>query len=891
MRKSLSLILFACVALCTQAQVTTRPAIVQKGYKGEITIVFNPNEGNQGMKGATQCYAHTGITYNGSSWQKTGTWRDGKDKYKMTQNADGNWELKIAPDIYTYYGVAESTEITQICLVFNDGPGGSKEGKTAAGGDIFVDLAEAGFAAQLIAPTEGQLFEQNQIVTMEAQSTQEADLVLTLDGEQVAHKTNATAIVFEKSFSEAGTHQLRMIATSSDSTIYDSVRVCVVRPTEVKKRPEGIRMGINYDPMDATKVTLCMLAGHNKNANDNSVLVPEQSVFVLGDFNNWEIDDRYQMWRDSIFFWVEIENLIPGQEYAYQYLVKRTDNRLVQLGDIYAEKTLCKDDQYEPRKLNPDLMPYPKKGDGYVAVLQTGKPAFPWSEATLSFKRPDKNNLVIYEVWVYDYTKERSIEGLQARLDYLETLGINAIELMPICEFDGNYNWGYSPNHYFAPDKAYGTETMYKTFIDECHKRGIAVILDMVFNHGTGNSPAEKLYPYGDDLKWNPWFNVTAPHGDNVYEDWNHDFAPAREMFSRSLQYWLTEYKVDGFRMDLSHGFCGKNCSSLHNNILYYQQAIRDVSEDAYFIQEYWGSNPSAQTLVNEGMMCWTGAGLSNAYCQLAMGYLSNSSLSDGNRKGYVSYCESHDEERNYYKARTWGAGDLQTNSDARLGRISLTLAFNILLNGPHMIWQYNELGYDYSINMNEQGQEGDYRCDKKPRPDAMGWFSHSARMGQYARVAKLTQLRTKIWPEVFAGTPTVKLTDWLRTIHWKQDDKQIFVAGNFSVDTPYAVTAPEGLWFDYFTGLPLAYNNMTLAPGELRLLVNDLVVAPMVDIRPFADYNTGSGEPGRADLQQIVVQQKNNKKATKHMLDGRLIIVRDGAAYSIMGQPLTSKH
>ena len=95
---------------------------------------------------------------------------------------------------------------------------------------------------------------------------------------------------------------------------------------------------------------------------------------------------------------------------------------------------------------------------------------------------------------------------------------------------------------------------MYKTFIDECHKRGMAVILDMVFNHATGLNPMNKLYPYGSELAQNPWFNVTAPHSDNVYEDWNHGFEPAHEMFTRVFQYWLTEYKIDGFRLDLSHG-------------------------------------------------------------------------------------------------------------------------------------------------------------------------------------------------------------------------------------------------------------------------------------------------------------------------------------------------
>ena len=91
----------------------------------------------------------------------------------------------------------------------------------------------------------------------------------------------------------------------------------------------------------------------------------------------------------------------------------------------------------------------------------------------------------------------------------------------------------------------------------------------MVFNHATGLNPMNKLYP-SSELSSNPWFNVTPPHGDNVYEDWNHDFAPAHEMFTRALSYWLKEYKVDGFRLDLSHGLCGPSYNPVKNLKDYY---------------------------------------------------------------------------------------------------------------------------------------------------------------------------------------------------------------------------------------------------------------------------------------------------------------------------------
>jgi hypothetical protein len=144
--KKITLLILLVLSTMVYAQVTTVPAIIQQDYSGEVTIIYNPNEGNGGMADATQCYAHTGVTYDGTSWQHAPGWRGGEDKYKMTKNADGNWELKITPSIHEYYGVDASKVITQLCFVFNDGPSGDKEGKGEGNQDIFVDIVDAGLA-------------------------------------------------------------------------------------------------------------------------------------------------------------------------------------------------------------------------------------------------------------------------------------------------------------------------------------------------------------------------------------------------------------------------------------------------------------------------------------------------------------------------------------------------------------------------------------------------------------------------------------------------------------------------------------------------------------------------------------------------------------------------
>ena len=150
-------------------------------------------------------------------------------------------------------------------------------------------------------------------------------------------------------------------------------------------------MGIFYDENDHTKVTLSTYAA--------SKTAPAKHVFVVGDFNNWAVSNNYQMKQDGNFFWLEINGLTPQKEYAFQYVVVREDGVVKKLSDLYSEKVLHKDDQYEPTTVNPDLMKYPVQGDGYVTVIQTNKPAYQWSDATLNFKRPNKNNLIIYELW------------------------------------------------------------------------------------------------------------------------------------------------------------------------------------------------------------------------------------------------------------------------------------------------------------------------------------------------------------------------------------------------------------------------------------------------------------------------------------------------------------
>ena len=785
-----------CVA-CVFAQVTPSPNPIPVGYTGEVTITYDATKGNGALASATAVYAHTGLitaaSANTGDWKNViGTWGS-TSQPALTKNADGKWELVI-PNIYTFYGVPESTDIKALAFVFHNGKGNSSTaGKTSSNGDILVYLGEE---------------------------------------------------------------------TGGD--IWDAV--ADVAPV-TGSRPSGVSNGIYYGA-DGTSVTLCTYAA--------SKTEPANRVFLLGDMTDWKLDAAHQMKRDGNYFWITLTGLTPGQEYRFQYAVERADGVKKQICDIYSEKVIHSDDQWEPKQVDPTLIDYPTKGadGGYVTVIQPGKPEYQWSSATLNFQRPARENLIIYEVWVYDYTAKRTFKGLIDKLDYIQNLGVNAIELMPVTEFEGNQSWGYNPVLYFALDRTYGKADDFKQLVDECHKRGIAVIMDMVFNHTNGSNPMVKLYPWTSssktetELRLNPWININPPEGDNGYgEEWNHDFGPAKEMFERVFEYWLREYKIDGYRLDLSHGLCGNTNNAVSNLISYYNNHVKAVSNGAYMILEHWGNGQDQ--LISNGMQCWTGNVITNAYCQTAMGWLKDGDGFDGaNRAGYVSYAESHDEERMQYKAKMYGNGDLKTNETARLGRVAENVAFNVLLNGAHMLWQFEELGYDISIDQNG-------RTGTKPNPSTKGYFVQPARVDAFTKCAQVITLRTQLMPNAFTGTPSVSIGSGkaLRTIQWGNN---VFAVANFGVEGNQAVSMPSGTWYDYLGGAAKATaTTCVLAPGELKVFTGTPVTAPT-----FTDIQKRDAQ----GIEQPASDSSLKVRGEKFLKDGQLLIRRGDKIYTIMG-------
>jgi len=839
-----SLLFAFSMLLCTMvcAQVTTVPAIIQKGYTGPVTIIFNPNEGNKGMVGATACYAHTG--YN--NWVGAPTWCSKLAKHKMTKNTTtGNWELTMPDGLYTYYGITTATNVTQLCFVFNDGVNGGKTGKTASNGDIFVKLADSGLQAKMTT-SMSEISISGQSVTIVCNATETADMTLTLNGNAVK-TASGTEMTYTGTLTQSGANNFILSATAGGvtKTATATTYVCAESPEEV--RPTGLKMGVTYDSNSPTGVTLCTYAAGCKTANNTSVLEHAKTVYVVGSFTQWNLNENYQMKRDGNYFWLKF-NVAPGTEHTYQYLVVRSDGKVVRVSDLYSTR----------------LKENVTGADGYASVLQTQVTPYQWSDATLNFKRPNKNNLVIYELWVYDHTASHNLKGLMNRLDYFSELGVNCIELMPVNEFDGDLSWGYCPNHYFAVDKQYGQPNDLKAFVDACHARGIAVVLDMVLNHATGNNPMNKLYPYGTDLAYNPWFNVTAPHSDNVYEDWNHDFEPTHQMMIDVLKFWMEEYKVDGYRLDLSHGLCGKSYNAVANLKDYYNKAVKPLG--GYMMLEHWGSSMGSDRpqLVNEGMMCWQNT--CEAFYQTAMGWLKDGDdFANANMDNYVSYPENHDEERTFYKVKTYGNGDLKTNESARCARIPLNVGFQCMLNGPQLFYHFTEVGFEIGKFQNKSGVTGTGEQYKMEPKEAykMTWTSDTALHMQAMRaVGKIIRLRTRYMPKVFEGNPTAQTIGSgkvLRSIQWGNN---VVAVGNFGVSGIQAFTMPSGTWYDYLGGNQKATSTITLSAGQIKVFTND----PTVGIDEVCASGSADGH-----VQKVLV-------------DGQICILVDGVSYNLLG-------
>lgn len=377
---------------------------------------------------------------------------------------------------------------------------------------------------------------------------------------------------------------------TSEQKMTNSKTTVPIQPTGINMLPIDIRGGVHQNLLAPNTVTFVLYAPF------------KPYVSLVGDFNGWNSRANRMVTDGRGVWWTTIPH--PGAT-CYGYYVAIDEQSHVWVGDPYAAQVKWTD-------------------QASWAYLPASTSAFSWHDQ--QWQTPALRDLIIYELcvrdfagrWIANRPQYGTFDTMLAYVDYLAELGVNAIELMPIQAFPGNSSWGYNPVFYFAPAQSYGTPHDFKQLVDACHTRGLAVILDVAFNHAWGQHPYYQIYPplYGPKgeilADWNPFFHHT-PQAVNGWGgvDWDHFTAETTRYFQDVVRFWLREYHVDGFRFDW---VCGVDYDSQqpmnpgfdpYHGISAIGWAARQEKADCILIGEFWqleGTHPdkTAAKLVHE---------------------------------------------------------------------------------------------------------------------------------------------------------------------------------------------------------------------------------------------------------------------------------------------------
>ncbi len=859
--KNVYTLFFLLIAICGNAQLLSVSPDFPKETDAGIVITLDATKGNQGLlnHSVSDVYIHIGcitsLSTSSSDWKYVPfTWGTTNASAQAVSLGNNKWKYTITgASLRAFFGITNTSEkILKIACLFRSGDGNIVQ-RNADGTDMYLPIYDANLNTKIVNPLRQPTYiptpetitkNIGDVINLEAKASQTATMTLFFNGTQV-NTLSGTDITASPTITTAGNQQIVARSVSGSVTQSDTMTFYVASSTTVAALPAGVVDGINYDSTGTVATLVLFAPGKN-------------TVTVLGDFNNWTQSTAYQMNKtpDGNRFWLKITGLTAGTEYAYQYLIDNT----LQLADYNTEKVLDKSvDPSIPSTTYPNLKAFPAKAAGTLAsIIQTGKTPYNWQ--VTNFQRPDKRNLVIYELLVRDFLATSNWQTLKDTLGYLKKIGVNAIEVMPFNNFEGYSSWGYNPNFYFAPDKVYGTETALKQFIDACHQQGFAVIMDMVLNHSYGSSPMVQMY--WDATKNvpaanNPWFFQYANHAYNVGYEFNHYTQATIDFTQRVTSYWLTNYKVDGYRFDLAKGFTKINtCDSLGNNCnvtawgnydqgrvntwdTIYNQMQR-TSANSYCILEMFADNSEEKVEADYGMMPW--GDMNYNFNQATMGYATSSSDLSGalpttyssaawNQPYKVVYQESHDEERLQYRneqyANSSGSYNIKDTATG-LKRNAMATAFWAMMPGPKMMWQFGELGYDYPIGLCSNGTVSS--CNTDPKPIRWDYLANPNRKALHDVYAKLLALRQI--PNYLSAFISKNITysfgnKAFNSMQVSSDSLNIVVVGNFDVvGTTGTVTFQSaGTWYDYLSSATIAATgssqSITLAPGEYHVYLN----------------------------------------------------------------------
>lgn len=776
-----------------------------------VTIFFDANQCDCPLETYSgTVYAHTGfLKEDNSTWQNViGTWGNNTTQASLRPVGQRVYALDISPSIAEYYSTSSPEDISQLAFVFRSADG-SQQTK-----DLFIDIFKSG-EINITKPNKDQIFSHGDMVEVEAVILGADSISILLNGSKIGHFDSSVA---QMSFpaQEFGENILEVNTTIRDNAVSESLSFYVRKENFISPVPSReLRNGVTPEGTSATFI----------------FPAPGKSfVYLIGDFTNWEVDEDYQMNLsiDGSTFWLTVDGLDPDEEYAYQYIVDGN----FRTPDPYTRKVLDPwNDQYIPEVIFPDLKEYPSgKTTGLVSTFEMSPSEYDWQVP--NFEKPEYNKLVIYELLVRDFVEDHSYQSVIDSLDYIASLGINAIELMPVMEFEGNSSWGYNTSFHFALDKYYGTENDFKRFVDACHERGIAVILDLVMNHAYGQNPHVRMY-WDEDLgrpeENSPYFNPVSPNPVFAWGyDYDHESQYTVDYFKEVLTYWVEEFKIDGYRWDFTKGMTNKPGDgsafdqSRINILKAYAEDLWAYDPESIIILEHFGSLAEELRLAEAGLLSW--ANMNHAFNQIAMGFLQSSSFSALDIRNttvdvptWVSYMESHDEERMMYKVRKWGnqSGAYDTKDImTAMERAKMAALLWLTVPGPKMMWMFGELGYDISI---------DDPCRVCEKPIRWDYLEHEYRVGLKDFYSEIIELRNT--EDIFhTSNFEIASSGHIKGTHLRSSDNEVIVVANMDVNPrseSYSVDS-EDAWHEYFSKTSTYPVNgqleFSLAPGEYRM-------------------------------------------------------------------------
>lgn len=426
---------------------------------------------------------------------------------------------------------------------------------------------------------------------------------------------------------------------------------------------------------------------------------------------------------------------------------------------------------------------------------------------------PADRELVIYELHMADFSGGEAdplarghYKDAIEKLDYLSDLGVNAIELMPIKEYPGDYSWGYNPRHFFAPETSYGPTEDLKQFIDECHARGIRVIMDGIYNHSEASSPLTQIdhdywyhhQPRDPDNNWGPEFNYE-------HYDPNLDTFPARRFIGDTVRFWIHEYHIDGIRYDAARQIA--NYDFMHWIVEEAKKAAG--AKPFYNIAEHIPETPSITNIDGPMDGCWHD---SFYHCVLAhicgdtfdLEQLKN--VLDCKRQGFmgstnvVNYLTNHDHNHVMGELGDRSIFDEDAFRRAKLGAVLLMTAV-----GVPLIWMGEEFG--------------EYK-HKTTDPSKIDWtlLAGDLNRGLFEYYKGLIQLREHnqaLYTEnitFFHENPDSKVLAFVR---WNDEGSRVVVVANFSDQFLAGYSVPnfpeDGTWHEWTGNYDVEVHDRTL--------------------------------------------------------------------------------